>query len=402
MSTTSRLRYPICGFVLNMILGVMYAWSIFVLPLENTFGWKRAETSFTFTLIIVCFSIGTILGGTLLPRLKPTLTAMLGGLLSGAGFFLSSFVTSLNGLYLCYGVMGGLGIGLAYVVPLTVVIRWYPDKKGIISGLLTMGMALGTFFLGSLGASYLITLIDWQNTLRILGVVVAAVAAITALLLKFPPSDYRPQGYAPPPENAGIWGFSLGQALKTNAYALVFFWIFLIQSGGLMLLGHIVPFVKELNLTQTQAAAALGVIALANGGGRFFFGWLFDKAGRRVSMSLTGVFMIAGLVGLNHLPAGFVYPALLAAIVLIGMSYGGSISQLVTVCATFFGPKNFAIIFAFSTVGTIAASFVGPSVGGYIKDHFSSYELALYMAAALAVISILTALLIRQPKLKTS
>lgn len=402
MRTEKRLRYPICGFTLNMILGVMYAWSIFVLPIENTFGWSRAETSFTFTLIIVCFSIGTILGGTLLPRLKPTLTATLGGLLAGCGFFFSSFVTTLHGLYFCYGIMGGLGIGLAYVVPLTVVIRWYPDKKGIISGLLTMGMALGTFILGSLGANYLISLIDWPSTLRVIGVVVAGVALLAALMLKFPPADYVPAGYTPPAGNTGIWGFTLGQTFKTSAYWMIFLWIFLIQSGGLMLLGHIVPFVKELNLSQGQAAAALGVIALANGGGRFFFGWLFDKTGRQISMVLTCLFMLGGLMLLNHLPQSMVYAALLVGIILVGMSYGGSISQLVTICATFFGPKNFAIIFACSTVGTIAASFVGPSAGGYIKDHFASYELAFYMAGALALLGIVVVLLLRQPKLRQS
>lgn len=400
MKTENRLRYPVCGFFLNMILGVMYAWSIFVLPLENSFGWNRAETSFTFTLIIVCFSLGTILSGTLLPRLKPRLTTILGGLLAGSGFFLSSFVSSLNALYLCYGVMGGLGIGLAYVVPLTVVIRWYPDKKGLISGLLTMGMALGTFFLGSLGANYLIGLIDWPSTLRVLGVVVAGVAVLAALVLKFPPSDYQPAGYTPPADNQGVWGFTLPQALKSSAYWLIFFWILLIQSGGLMLLGHVVPFVKELQLSQGQAAAALGVIAIANGGGRFFFGWLFDKAGRKISMGLTGLFMIVGLVTLNHLPGSLLYPVLLAAIILVGMSYGGSISQLVTFCATFFGPKNFAIIFAFSTVGTIGASFIGPSVGGFIKDHFSSYEMALYMAAAMALLAVVVAVVIKKPTLK--
>lgn len=394
----NRIIYPVFGFTLNMILGVMYAWSIFVLPLENSFGWSRAQTSVTFTVIIICFSLGTIVGGTLLPRMKPTLTACLGGMLAGAGFFLSSFITSLSGLYICYGVMGGLGIGIAYVVPLSVVIRWYPDKKGIISGLLTMGMALGTFFLGSLGANYLIQQFDWMVTLRIIGVVVAIVSVVAAVVLKLPPDDYRPAGYNPPPQNQGLWGFTLKKALKTRAWILAFLWICLIQSGGLMILGHIVPFVKELNLSQGQAAAALGIVAIANGLGRLFFGWLFDRAGRRVSMTLTGIFMIIGLLGLVHLPQDMLYPALIAAIVLVGMSYGGSISQLVTLCATFFGPKNFAIIFAFSTMGTIVASLVGPSVGGYIRSHFGSYELALYMAALLAAATIIVVNLIRQPR----
>ena len=381
-----------------MVLGVMYAWSIFILPLETHFGWKRAETSLTFSLIIMFFSLGTILSGLLLPRLNPTRTAILGGLVAGSGFFLSSFTSSLTMFYICYGVMGGLGIGLAYIVPVSVVVRWFPDKKGLISGLLTMGMALGTFVLGSLGANHLLQIMDWQTTFRIMGAVVAGVSIIVALLLKMPPADFKPHGYTPPPQQEGVWGFSFAQAIRLKPYWMVFAWIFLLQTGGLMVMSHIVPFIKELDLSQSQAAFGLGAVTLANAGGRFFFGFLFDKAGRKKTMTITGLVLVAGLVTLPNLPAGFVYPALLLAVILVGMSYGGSIAQLVVLCISFFGPKNFSIIFAFSTMASMVASFTGPYLAGHIKDTLTTYDMAMYLAALLATLAIILALTLKPPQ----
>jgi OFA family oxalate/formate antiporter-like MFS transporter len=396
MAAPNRIVYVVFGFSLNLVLGLLYAWSIFILPLESHFGWNRAETSLTASLIFAFFSVGMLLGGVLLPRIKSGPNALLGGLIAGGGFFLSSFTTSLTMFYICYGVMGGLGIGIAYQVPVGVV-RWFPDKKGFISGILTMGMALGTFLLGSMGARALLPVLGWQTTFQIMGIVVAGMSVVCGFILKTPAPDYKPAGYTPPPGTAGLWGFSLGEALHLKSYWLLLLWGFLLQNGGLVILTHIVPLVQETGLSVGQGALALGVIALANAGGRFIFGYLFDWLGHNRSMALDGLTMTAGLLILAHLPASYVYPVLLAGAILVGMSYGGCIAQLLAVCVSFFGPRYLPLIFGSSTVTTMIGSFSGPLLGGYLKDSFNDYSAVLYITAVLGLLSALTAWRLRKP-----
>jgi OFA family oxalate/formate antiporter-like MFS transporter len=398
MTPSNRIVFVIFGFSLNLVLGLLYAWSIFILPLESHFGWSRAETSLTASLIFAFFSAGMLLGGVLLPRIKSGPNALLGGLIAGSGFFLSSFTTSLTMFYICYGVMGGLGIGIAYQVPVSVV-RWFPDKKGLVSGILTMGMALGTFLLGSVGARALLPLLGWQTTFQIMGLVVAGVSVLCGFILKTPPPDYKPKGYTPLPGNAGLWGISLGEALRLKSYWLLLLWGFLLQNGGLVILTHVVPLAQESGMTAAQGALALGVIALANAGGRFIFGYLFDRIGYNRSMALDGLVMTAGLLVLANLPSAGVYQLLLAGVgvILAGMSYGGCIAQLLAVCISFFGPKHLAIIFGSSTVSTMIASFSGPLLGGYLKDSFNDYSAVLYITAVLGLLAALTARVLRKP-----
>ncbi|MDR1397470.1 MAG: MFS transporter [Desulfarculales bacterium] len=397
MPAPNRAVYPVFGFAFNLVLGLLYAWSIFILPLESHFGWSRAETSLTASLIFAFFSAGTLAGGMLLPRIKSGPNALLGGLIAGGGFFLSSFTTSLTMFYICYGIMGGLGIGIAYQVPISAV-RWFPDKKGLVSGILTMGMALGTFLLGSLGARALLPIVGWQATFQIMGLTVIGMSLVCGFILKAPPADYQPAGYTPPPGHTGLWGFTLPQVFTLKAYWMFLLWAFLLQNGGLVILTHIVPLVQEKGLSAAEGALALGIIALANAGGRFLFGYLFDRLGYNRSMALDGLVMTAGLLVLTHLPASFIYPALLLGAILVGMSYGGGIAQLVAGCMSFFGPRYFPVIFGSSTLATMLASFSGPFLGGYLKDSFHDYSAVLYITATLGLLAALAAWLLKKPE----
>jgi OFA family oxalate/formate antiporter-like MFS transporter len=399
MAPPKRIIFVVFGFSLNLVLGLLYAWSIFILPLESHFGWSRAETSLTASLIFAFFSAGMLLGGVLLPRIKTGPNALVGGLIAGGGFFLSSFTTSLTMFYICYGVMGGLGIGIAYQVPVS-VLRWFPDKKGLISGILTMGMALGTFLLGSVGAGALLPFLGWQTTFQIMGLVVAGMSIVCGFILKTPPPDYKPAGYTPPPGNTGLWGIGFREALSLKSYWVLLLWAFLLQNGGLVIFTHVAPLVQESGLSPAQGALALGIIALANAGGRFLFGYLFDRLGHNRSMALDGLVMTAGLLVLAHLPGDYIYPVLLAGVILVGMSYGGCIAQLLAVCISFFGPRHLPIIFGSTTVATMVGSFSGPLLGGYLKDSFNDYSAVLYITAILGLLAAATAWRLKKPAIQ--
>lgn len=387
----------LAGLVLCSVCGVLYAWSIFVLPLEHLFGWERSETSMTFTLMISFFSLGMFIGGRLLQRFSPFHTVLAGGLLLCAGLLGASMVTSLSGLYLWYGVCAGFGVGMVNLVPAAVCLRWYPAHRGIVSGLLTLALALGTLVFGTFGAGALIEHAGVQSAFRILAFVFLGSILLSAGFLRMPPqnlphmttdasalSNIKPEA-----------GVPLSDMLRTSTYWMIWSWMLVVQIGGLMIIGHIVPYALEMGLTTAQAALAMGVYAVANGVGRLFFGYIHDRLGRTSGMVLGALFMGTGLLMLVVLPpvAGLV--GFFAATVPVAMAYGGTIPQLSALIMAFFGPRFFGVNYGFSTSPLMVASLCGPFLGGLVRAQFGDYSSALYVAAFITFLGLIPALRLR-------
>ena len=292
MKTPSRLIILLAGLVLCTVCGVLYAWSIFVVPLEQAFGWQRPETSLTFTFMITFFSLGMFAGGKLL-RFGPARAVQIGGALLCVGLLWASRIDSVIGLYLSYGVVSGFGIGIVNLVPAAVCLRWYPERKGLVSGLLTMALALGTLLFGTVGAGWLIGKVGVSSTFMALAVLFLGIIVLGSLFLRMPEA-------APGKEEGD--GVGLRDMLHTPSYWMIWGWMLTIQIGGLMIIGHIVPYALECGLTAAQAGLGMGVYAIANGVGRLFFGYVHDRFGRAWGMGLDAVFMGCGLVLLAALP----------------------------------------------------------------------------------------------------
>ena len=293
MKTPSRLIILLAGLVLCTVCGVLYAWSIFVVPLEQAFGWQRPETSLTFTFMITFFSLGMFAGGKLL-RFGPARAVQIGGALLCVGLLWASRIGSVIGLYLSYGVVSGFGIGIVNLVPAAVCLRWYPERKGLVSGLLTMALALGTLLFGTVGAGWLIGKVGVSSTFMALAVLFLGIIVLGSLFLRMPEA-------APGKEEGD--GVGLRDMLHTPSYWMIWGWMLTIQIGGLMIIGHIVPYALECGLTAAQAGLGMGVYAIANGVGRLFFGYVHDLFGRAWGMGLDAVFMGCGLVLLAGLPS---------------------------------------------------------------------------------------------------
>lgn len=385
----------LAGLGLCLVCGVLYAWSIFVLPLEQLFGWQRSETSFTFTLMIVCFSLGMFAGGRLLERYSPFSTVLIGGLLLSAGFLGAAHASSLVGLYLCYGGLAGFGVGIVNLVPAAVCLRWYPQRRGLVSGLLTLALALGTLLFGTFGAGALIERMGVQTTFQILAAAFLGVVLLCAGFLRFPPhGDSKASSSVD--KTTEEPGLPLASMLKTPAYWMIWSWMFTVQTGGLMIIGHIVPYARETGLSAAEAALAMGVYATANGVGRLAFGYAHDRFGRTTGMFLGAACMGAGLLALALLPplagmAGFVIAA-----VMVAMAYGGTIPQLSALIMALFGPRYFGVNYGFSTTPLMIASLCGPFLGGLVRAESGNYLMALYAAAALTLMGILPAALLRK------
>src|SRR5229473_3626845 len=192
----NRWRAVAGGVSMNLALGSLYAWSVFVLPLEKEFGWTRAQTSWVFTIAVLMFAATFILAGRIQDARGPRLCALLGAVLVSAGFFLASFTTSLLFLYLIFGVVVGAGNGFGYSTPMPVASKWFPDKRGLVVGLMVGGYGGGSAIFGPV-ASALITAVGWRTTFQILGILFFAMGMIGTSLLKNPPAGYQPPGWKP-------------------------------------------------------------------------------------------------------------------------------------------------------------------------------------------------------------
>src|SRR5882757_6585460 len=184
------------GLSMNMALGTLYGWSVFVAPLEKDFHWTRSQTSTTFTVAVTVFALSFILAGRLQDKLGPFWISITGGVLVSLGFFLCSYTQSLTWLYLCFGVIGGLGNGFGYATPIPVMAKWFPDKRGLAVGLAVGGYGAGSAIFGPLAQLKLIPAYGLPATFQILGVIFLVMTMIGALLLRNPPAGYQPPGWA--------------------------------------------------------------------------------------------------------------------------------------------------------------------------------------------------------------
>src|SRR5690348_11656186 len=251
------------GLSMNMALGTLYAWSVFVAPLESRFGWKRADTSMAFAIAACVFGLSFVLAGRLQDRFGPLPCSIAGAFLISLGFYLCSFTTSLGYLYFCFGVIGGMGNGFGYATPIPVMAKWFPDKRGLAVGLAVGGYGAGSAIFGPLSQLKLIPAYGLPATFQILGVVFLVMTVIGALLLKNPPPGYKPLGSkattglsAPPSRD-----FSPREVLATPTF--YFMWVAYAFgcSAGLMVISQLVPFASSAGI----AAATLTTMTLVVG-----------------------------------------------------------------------------------------------------------------------------------------
>lgn len=389
------------GMMMNIALGTLYAWSVFVAPLEKEFGWKRAQTSNVFTIAVVVFALTFIVAGRLQDKFGPFWISLTGAILVSLGFFLCAYTTSLTYLYICFGVIGGLGNGFGYSTPIPVMAKWFPDKRGLAVGLAVGGYGAGSALFGPLANLKLIPAYGVHTTFMILGAIFLVMTVIGAFLLKNPPPGYKPAGWTPAPStaksSATTQEFTPSEVLRTPAFYFMWIAYALGTSAGLMVISQLVPFAKSVKIpTAALLTLTLVVGAAGNAGGRILSGWMSDTLGRlntlRLMIAISAISMpLLYLAGSN---VTFLY----VMVFIVYWCYGTQLSVNGSATADFWGTKNAGMNYGMLFTAWGVAGIIGPRIGGVLFDKYHNYQMAFYTAAVLAAVALLAEFMARRPK----
>ena len=385
------------ALLMNLSLGSLYAWSIFVAPLEKEFGWNRAQTSWVFTIAIFVFGMSFVLAGRLQDRLGPLPISIIGGVLLGSGLMLASFTNSLPWIFLTLGVIMGFGNGFGYATPIPVLSKWFPDRRGLAVGLAVAGYGAGSAILGIIGPPMLKDL-GWRGTFLWLGFGYFVATLIGSFLLKNPLPGWKPAGWAPAANTkvaATVRDFSPIEMAKTRQFPLMWLAYALGASAGLMTISQLVPFAKSVGLPATAATLTLLIAAAGNASGRILSGYLSDHIGRLQTLRLM-IFVSALLMPLiaNVTQLVFVYALIFA----VYYCFGTLLSVFPSTTADFFGTKNLGVNYGWVFTAYAIAGIVGPKIGGSMFVKYNNYTVAFYTAGVLAIIAFIAILFAHRPE----
>src|SRR5713101_7327584 len=285
MHTLNRWVIAAAGVLMQVALGAVYAWSVFRAPLVKQFGWSISEVTLTFTISIFVLGIAAFLGGLWLNRKGPRVVAITGGILYGLGVLLASFsANKLWWLYLSYGLIGGIGLGLSYIVPVAVLVKWFPDRRGLITGIAVGGFGAGALVTAPV-ATRLIQSVGVLSTFAYLGIAYFVVTIISGAFMQNPPDGWKPEGWSPTAtetsQRAGH-DFTLSEALKTWQWYALWLLLFLNTCAGISVISQEAPIFQELTgVSAVVAGGMVGVASLGNAVGRVLWAWVSDLITRR-------------------------------------------------------------------------------------------------------------------------
>jgi MFS family permease len=423
----NRWAIAVAGTITMICLGTVYSWSIFTQPLIASFGWSNTTTTWAFALAIFFLGVGAIIGGRWQDRAGPRAPTITGAVLWGIGNILAGLGTAHLGawwIYLTYGVIGGLGLGMGYVTPVATVTKWFPDKRGLGSGMVVMGFGLGAFFYSNImknipsfaaasreaakvlagrgggpGPETAIHLSDAgvsaiMNSFIVSGIVFAVLGGICASFMKNPPAGYTRPGAVAAAASTGR-NYTPQEAMRTPQFWMLWFMLFLNVTAGILFISNAVPIERELTgAAPGPALAVYGVIAVFNGLGRFFWGAVSDRIGRNWAYILiygTQVLIFFFVGGIHS----FAIVATLFAIVLL--AYGGGFGTMPSFTADYFGTKFMGVIYGWILLAWGVGGIVGPIFVAVVKDHTGSFAGALPYIAFMLLVATILPILARKP-----
>jgi OFA family oxalate/formate antiporter-like MFS transporter len=398
MSDSKRWGIALAGVLMQMALGAVYAWSVFRTPLVKAFHWTISEVTLTFTICIFVLGVSAFFGGLWLNKSGPRPVALTGGLLYSLGVFLASYsANSLHWLYFSYGVIGGIGLGFGYIVPIAVLVKWFPDKRGLITGVAVGGFGAGALVTAPV-ATRLIASVGVLHTFAYLGVAYLIVTIIAGWFMQNPPAGYVPAGWTPSATQVKqrvLEDYTLGRALGTWQWWALWLILFLNTSAGISVISQESPMFQEIaKVTAIVAAGMVGIASIGNAVGRVFWAWVSDGITRR----WTFVVMYLCQVGLFWVMPNIGGASMLTVLTfIILMCYGGGFGTMPAFATDYFGAKNIGPIYGLMLTAWGFASAFGPLLIAHLRQTGTSFAHGLHVLAVIMLLSIVVPLIIRPP-----
>ena len=394
-----RWIFVILNMVINMCLGAVYAYSVFKKPLEELFKISATQGNLPFMVFIAIFALFTFFAGKFIDKYGPRKVMMLGGVVVGVGWILTTFASSIYMVIVTYSIIGGAGVGIVYGGPVSVATRWFPDKKGLAVGLSLLGFGASAFVTAPL-AKTLIGSYGPLNTFGLMGVAFLIVTVILAMPMRFPAPGWIPAGWTPPKGAALAKSLAISGMFKNSSFYGLWLCYTCGTTAGLMAIGISASVGREvIGLDAGMAAFLVSIFAVFNGIGRPIFGALTDKITPRYAAILSFVIILVASFMMLGADKG---STTLYAVAFCGfwLVLGGWLAIGPAATAAFFGLEGYAqkygVVFSAYGLGAI----IGGIISGMAKDTFGSYLKAFYPTAILAVIGIIVALVMLKPPKK--
>jgi MFS transporter, OFA family, oxalate/formate antiporter len=394
--------------VMQLCLGTVYAWSVFKKPLMTAHGWSETSTQATFMILMAVVGTAAVFGGSLVDKKGPRFVATVGGILFGIGTLLTGLadqIGSLTLLYIGYGVVGGIGNGFGYVTPIATLIRWFPDKRGLVTGLAVMGFGAGAFFMGQIAPQMIISM-GVAKTYYIWGVIFLILVTGAAQLYKNPPQGWLPAGFKPASAKGKSAAESIpfNKAIKTRQWWMLWAMLFLNVSAGIGLISQLSPMAQDIlkNSIQGQptpdqlktiaitAGTVLAIASIFNGLGRLIWSWMSDAVGRKavfaiMFLSQAVLYMLLPRIA-NVTMFGIMASYLLAC-------YGGGFATMPAFAADTFGPGYIGRVYGTMLTAWSCAGIAGPLIFARVKEATQNYEGALFTAAGMLIVGFIITVL---------
>jgi len=385
-----RWRIAVAGTAMQLALGAVYAWSVFRKPLAADLHASVAQVNLAFTTTIVMLGLGAFVGGLVLAKLGPRAVGILAGVLYGTGTYLAGFAAgNLPMLYVTYGAIAGFGIGLGYIVPIATLVKWFPDRRGLITGSAVAGFGCGALAFGPISRALIGAFGPWQ-AFKFLGLGFYTLVIGAALVLRDPPGATRDAPRATGNET------TLGAALGTWQWYALWALLFLNVTAGIAIIAAAAPMAQELGgATELQATALVGTIAVFNGGGRFVWSALSDVIGRRAVFVL--LFAIQAVV-FALLPRAPSYGAFLGLCCAALLCYGGGFGTMPAFVTDYFGSRHVGKIYGLMLTAWGAGAVLGPMLVSRVRDLTGNYVVGLQAIAGIMIVSSIAPILLRPPR----
>jgi OFA family oxalate/formate antiporter-like MFS transporter len=396
-STISRWWRLFGALLMNLALGTLYAWSVFVAPLEREFGWKRSQTSAVFTFAAVMFAAALLFGGKIQDRFGPFWISFAGSILITLSFFLFSFTSNLSLLYFFYGILGGIGTGFGYGTVVPVMAKWFPDRMGLAIGLALAGFGSGSALFGTFANLVLFPRFGWRTSCVILAGIFFVMTMTGTFLLKNPSAGTRDTENIPAfHTSTARHQYTPGEVLRTPAFYLMWLAFGLGSTAGLMVISQLIPFANSQGIA-SAALATMGLVVGASGNvsGRILSGWLSDILGRLNTLRVVIAISCVAMPALYWVGARLA--ALYILIYFVYFSYGAQASVIPATVSDFWGTRHAGTNYGSIFTAWGFAGILGPTIGGVLFDRYRNYGVAFYTAAGLAFIALICAVLARRP-----